>query len=366
MPEGVAVLPVGAEQAARDDLPHALLEGQVVEAGGLLEQVVVGPAARDGRAAEHSLRGVGEQLRPGEQQAGQPVGHRGALGGGLQQLLGVEGIALGPVDDLPHHLGVGAAERGQVVGHLVAVERLQLHRRHRGETLELGEDPAQRVAAVEVVGAVGADEADALGLQHPAEEDQQVAGGLVGPVQVLEDEQHGPRGQEAEHRAEELLLRQARRALPAGVGAAGQQPAEDRPRVERRAQLPACRTQGVGEREVGECVAEFGALADEHGEPGGLGTLGQLGDQTGLADARVTSHEGHPRLPRGRGVEHGGEAIELDRPPDQNTPRALPPHVGEYRTRSRRNRHSSCGDPLDLGRGRTWTDWYTEGSGHWP
>lgn len=255
------------------------------------------------------LRGVGEQLHPGEQQAGQTVGHRAAGGDRLQQLLGVEGVALGPVDHLPHHAGVGAAERGQIVGHLVTVEGIQLHGRHRGEPLELGEDPAQRVAAVEVVGAVGADEADRLGLQHPAEEDQQIAGGLVGPVQVFEDQQHGPCGQEAEHRAEELLLCQARRALPARVGAAGQQPAEDRSRVELRAQFPAHGAQGVGEREVRKGVAEFGALPDEHGESSGLGPLCQLGDHPGLADARVASQEGDSRLPRGGGVEHGGQAI---------------------------------------------------------
>nr|BFE86964.1 hypothetical protein GCM10020093_095650 [Planobispora longispora] len=135
VPEGVAVLAGGMQQAPGDDLPHGLLEGHVVQARGLLQEGVVDPPSRDGRAAQHPLGGVGEQLGPGEQQAGQAVGHRGAAERGLQQFLGVEGVALGAVDDLGDHPGVGAAERGDVVGHLLAVERAQFDGGDQGRRL---------------------------------------------------------------------------------------------------------------------------------------------------------------------------------------------------------------------------------------
>ena len=67
-------------------------------------------------------------------------------------------------------------------------------------------------ATVQVVGAVTADDEQALLPQSPDQECEQVAGGLVGPVQILDGEQRRPVaveagfGQSARDAVEELKL----------------------------------------------------------------------------------------------------------------------------------------------------------------
>jgi hypothetical protein len=72
----------------------------------------------------------------------------------------------------------------------------------------LGQQRAQRVRPVQVVGAVGGH--DQRAVQRPLvadQEGQQVPGGLVGPVQVLDDQRHGTSfGQVLQHH--EHLLEQ--------------------------------------------------------------------------------------------------------------------------------------------------------------
>ena len=61
-----------------------------------------------------------------------------------------------------------------------------------GAALELGQQRAQRVAAVQLVGAVGDDEAQRLGVGAAHEEGEEVARRGVGPVGVLEHEHDRP------------------------------------------------------------------------------------------------------------------------------------------------------------------------------
>ena len=58
--EGVAVGPSDAEQPARDDLPHGLLEVGQGQAGDLAQQLVLDAAAGHGGGAQHPLAGAGD------------------------------------------------------------------------------------------------------------------------------------------------------------------------------------------------------------------------------------------------------------------------------------------------------------------
>ena len=70
-----------------------------------------------------------------------------------------------------------------------AGERVQLDAAGAGVALELGQQRAQRVAAVQLVRAVGGDDEHALAAQRAGEVDEEGARRAVGPVQVLDREQ---------------------------------------------------------------------------------------------------------------------------------------------------------------------------------
>ena len=63
-----------------------------------------------------------------------------------------------------------------------------------GDARPHGERVVERVPAVEVVGAVADDEADRRGEAAGQQQGEQVAGGVVGPVHVLDDDEGGLRG----------------------------------------------------------------------------------------------------------------------------------------------------------------------------
>ena len=327
VPEGVAVGAVRHQQLVRDRLPDRLVVGRVGQPGGGADQVVARPPPGHRRRPQHLLGGVRYPLDPGHQQRREPRGEPGPVPGAVgrvrqrgQQLLGVVGVALGAGHDLVDGGGRQAAgcvgDGEQELGQGRRGERAELHRRHRGEPEQVRHDRPERVAAVQVVGPVGADDRDPLAVQHPQQEGEQVAGGRVGPVQVLEDEQHRAAGrqlgQQAEHGAEHLLAGQ-----PGPIGlrvaaraAVGQQPGEDRARLHRRLDFRRRGSDRVREREVGHAVADLGALAAQHREPLTGGDAGHLGDQPGLADPGVAADQGGDGA-GGRVIEQGAEPGEL-------------------------------------------------------
>jgi hypothetical protein len=70
---------------------------------------------------------------------------------------------------------------------------------------QLGQQRAQRVTAVQLVGAVGAHDQHPLLAERAGEEAHEPAGGAVRPVQVLDDEQQRLlRGHRVEHREQRL------------------------------------------------------------------------------------------------------------------------------------------------------------------
>ncbi len=198
--------------------------------------------------------------------------------------------------------------------------------------------------AVQLVGAVGDDDQQAAVAALVADQEgQQVTGGPVGPVGVLDDQHDrlvlGQPLQQPEH-----LLEQPRpRLRPVLVGLAelGQQPRQLPGRAARHEPgdaVPPERAyetaQHGGERRERQPLgAQLQAPADEH--QGVIGTLGQLTDQACLADSRLAADEHGGRRPGPRPVEGVAEHGQLAGPPDEQGAHRMDTHAPKYATRSR-------------------------------
>ncbi len=270
-------------------------------------------------------------LHPAEQQRRQSGGQCAAFGGiaadgGGEQFLGVVGVALGPGHDVvqPGRVDAARRRRGEVLGQGRGIKRSEVNRGDAGQPLEFGHHGPERVPPVQVVGPVRADQGDPFPVQHPAEERDQVPGGGIRPVQVLEYEHHRGRGRElgeqAEHGAEHLLSGQARAVLVGAlpIAAFREQPAQRGSRAERVTDPGGLRgaPERISQRQVGDAVAQLGALAAQHGEAASGGEPGHLADQAGLADPRIAADQrGHRAAGLGV-VEQREQAAELAVPPD--------------------------------------------------
>ncbi len=180
-----------------------------------------------------------------------------------------------------------------------------------------------------VIGPVGSDDGQPLGVQHPAQEGHQVASRLIGPVHVLEDQQDragaGQLGEHPEHGPEELLLDQTRHVTAGGLAlvAVRQQAGEHGPGSQGVEQDTAGRwpgrgvTERVGERQVRHRVAELGAAPGQDGEAILTRARGDLGDQPGLAHASIAADQGDDRPARGRRFQHREQVAELGFPADE-------------------------------------------------
>jgi hypothetical protein len=287
-----------------------------------------------------------QPLQPGQQHVGQPGRQRAVrVDPGGQQLLGEVGISLGAgqhVADQP----VGdrsAPDRAQVVGQLGRGERVQLQPLDRRQPAQLAEQRPQRVTPVQVIGPVGRDHGEPLGPQPGQQEGEQLAGRLVGPVQVLDDQQQRGAGfgrvaEHAGHRVEQLqptgVLVGAGRGSgrPAGPG---DQPVERGPVAQRLGQrlvagvgqlgeLP----QRLGERQVGQADrAEVDAVADEDRRPAVLRPPGQLGEQPRLAHAGLAAQQHRGRRPGPGALDRGGQPGELVAATDQRSVGPWPGHA---------------------------------------
>lgn len=259
-----------------------------------------------------------------------------------------------------------------MIGHVRVAERPELDRGHAGQPGQFRYHRPQRVTAVQVVGAVGDHDHGPFPVQHPGQEGDQVPGGPVGPVQVLQDQQHraggGQLGEQAEHRPEQLLLGEP--GCLTGCGwdgvAVGQQAAEHRPAGQRVGQRPGrggaghAVPQRIGQRQVRDTVAQLGAPPGEHQEAPVSGPRGQLSDQARLADPGVPADERVRRAARDGVVEQAKQAGQLTVPAHQPfartaqhmfsiTVRRAPGRgtLREYLANGRWRRHREC--PADAG-----------------
>ena len=204
---------------------------------------------------------------------------------------------------------VVAGDRAELLGRFAPVERHEREPLDATGPLELGQERQQRVAAMELVGAVGEQEHHRDVAQVPDEEPEQVAGRAVGPVQVLDDEHdRRPRGQALEDPEEQLEQAALARAVAQGTGRApagsghgpevGDQPGQlgatlAQDDVELLRVGPADESaQGFGDRGVRHrTLAEVDAAAEQDDGALGLGDRGDLRDDPGLADAGLAGQE---------------------------------------------------------------------------
>ncbi len=169
-----------------------------------------------------------------------------------------------------------------MLGELGAVERAQVEPVHPPATIELGQERAQRMPAVELVGAVGGDDHDPLGAQVAHQEREEIAGRAIRPVQILEHEQQRAVSrrapQEAERKLEQATLRRGadRRRRPGGrLDEVRKQPGEfqsagrQQIRAARGVESARVVAQRLDERPEREpAVLDVDAATDQRGRPG--------------------------------------------------------------------------------------------------
>ena len=201
---------VDHEQVALDRLAQPRVELRVADARHLAEQFVGYAAPRDRRRPQQPLRLRAERVHPAEQhvrQGRRKIGRIAAAAHQAGQLLHQVGVAAGPVEDQVDEPGggFGAEDRAELGGDLPRLEPAQFHVLYRAEPVPAGDQRPQRVAPVQFVGPVGGQQHDPDPAQRPDQEGDQLPGGLVGPVQVLEHQQQRPPGTEPAQQPEDQL-----------------------------------------------------------------------------------------------------------------------------------------------------------------
>ena len=220
------------------------------------------------------------------------------VAGGGQQLLGEEGVAFGAGNDRVRQrrrrqrVGAGGEQRHQ----LLAVERPELQHQRRARASDAVGQPAHPRGRGGLVGAVGRQQQHPSVVEVVGEEDDQVECGGVGPVQVLQHQQH--------RRDVRAVVQQRQRLLEhAQLGAR-------RLRVDLR-EAPE-RAQGLDERLVRQLGADQVDRAPEQDlEPRVAGARRQLRRQPGLAEPRLPGDERCRAAARPRRVQGALELPEL-------------------------------------------------------
>jgi hypothetical protein len=294
----------GHEHVVLHGLAQRLLEVGLRQARHLQQGRVRHPAAGHRRHPDHLLGVLGEPLDPRQQHVDERGRQaRAVLGVGGEQLLGEERVALRAAGDLAEGvLGQQLlGECGDEPARVGVVERAELQPLRRGQPDQLGQHRAQRVAAMQVVAAVRADDQQPLLAQPGHEEGEQPPGGGVRPVQVLEDEHddrlRGEAGEQGVQGVEQLQLADV---LLGAAGRARARPRDDGadPRHAAAGPFPA------GQDRVREQPGQRGMR--EHG-PLTVGDLRHRLDerqvgQSGLAGVQAPAGEHHGVLvPRQRG-----------------------------------------------------------------
>lgn len=246
----------------------------------------------------------------------------------------------------------GREDTGELTTDLGAVEAGEFDPADGAEPVQFGEERAQGVAAVDVVGPVGADHDEAAAAQRAEEIGEEVPGGGVGPVQVLQDEDDGPVGGDAfqqpcgelEEAGGSVLVG----GVPVGFAEFGEEPRQF-------ALLPGAgcghfvgqgAAQGAqrrGERGIRQPVGAYlDAAADGDDGLASAGRRQEFLDQPCLADARLATDEQRLRFsarssrtagePGGGAGERIGERGEFTCAADEHGTDGPGLHAAEHRT----------------------------------
>ena len=268
-----------------------------------------------------------------------------ALVGGDGEFLDEEGVAVGAFEDVVDlgGVGFGGEDAGDLAADLVAGEAGEVEAADGAQPVEFGEQGAQRVAAVDVVGAVGGEDDEAAGAQGAKQVGEEMAGGGVGPVQVLQGDDDGAVGgdalQEAGGEFEEaghalLVVPRPARGLPQ----LGQQPGEflllaGRGGGQLVRQGPAQGAQRGGEGGEGQPVgADLDTAAERDDGSPAVGRGGELLDEPGLADPGLAADQQRLRLARGGAGERVVQDGQLVGAADEDGADGPGLHGGEHRT----------------------------------
>lgn len=293
------------------------------------------------------LAAFGEGFDADEEEVAQGVGEPGvaAGAGGDGEFLDEEGVALGAGEDLVDGgvVGFGGEDSGELAGDLGAVEAGQFEALDGAQPVEFGEEGPERVAPVDVVGAVAGEDEEAAGAQGAEEVGDEAAGGGVGPVQVLDDEDDGAGGGEV---FEETggQVEEAGGAFLAGAGEGGfaevgQEPGEfallpGGAGGELLGEQAAQGAQHGGERGEGQsfgAALHAGAEGDEGPVSGGFG--GELLQEPGLADAGLAADQQGPGFSCPYLRQRPAEGVEFCGASDEDRADRLVFHAGEHRIR---------------------------------
>ena len=295
--------------------------------------------AGDRRDAHDPLR-LGRHLaHPVLQRVAQAAGQREAGGSGGQQLLGEERVATGAGQHRGDELRLGrlAPDARQLRRHIGLAERAELDDLDALQAQQLGEQRAERVTPMELIGPVGGQQQHRLATGVANEEPEEVACRRIGPMEVLQDEHQRPflrqAMQDPEHDLEQAgagrrgaqrrigwPLGASRRRTEVGqqvrqLGASRPDQAVEAVGVQRAHQ----RSEGRDERSVREAgLTDRQAVSFQDERPGRPGAFQELLHQPRLADPRLAGDEARAG-PAGRGLlERVGQAGELGGASDED------------------------------------------------
>ena len=181
------------KHGARNRLAKRVVELGTTQLTQLGQQLMVHPLAADSGQPQRLARLFGERLDPDHQSVPQSLGNHPALGRCVEELLGEERIAVGPREQVVHQRFRGPlpGDRLHQLRHLGSGERIELDALDTLSALLLGEEWTQRVTAVKLVASVSADDHQANTPRVAGQERDEIPGGAVGPVEILDQEQHG-------------------------------------------------------------------------------------------------------------------------------------------------------------------------------
>ena len=232
-----------------------------------------------------------------------------------EELLHEEGISLRAGHDRVcqgHRQGVAVSrqERRQVV----VLERSEFDHVRGARAADPVLEPPHARGRRGLVRAVGREQQNRPVMEVVRKEDDEIERGRVGPVQILEHQQHGCRDATLREQRQRLLEHLQLRAGRV-----------DRPALGERAQR-------LDERLIRKLRAdEIDRAPDEDVEPGIAGTARELGGEPGLADARLPDDENGRAAPGARRVERALELLELTYPSHEHLARAthLPASIAQ-------------------------------------
>ena len=190
--EGVAVAVVD-QHVMGDRLAQRLEQRRARAAPPPWRAADARPACPAAAATRSTARASCEQrLQPQAQHLAQAARQRaGGASRGGQQLLREERVALAARMQPRDELGIGRASEDprDLRRELSGREGLELDPLDQLAALLLGQERTQRVAAVQLVAAIGADDQQALVAQAAQQRGEELERRAIGPVEVLDDEQ---------------------------------------------------------------------------------------------------------------------------------------------------------------------------------